>query len=460
MADFETMIRGALSTKDASVRAVRLSVYQSSRKALMRLIENNRSLTVEAALQRQNDLEIAIGRIEQEFSVVFEPAPSPAQPHVPEPPVQPQTIQKPTVHDPLDSFNQSADFSAQAELQAPTVEAPVSPPVEDPFSELKEILSTDGYGPEVTNDLATPVQQIKEPVVDVNPQPVPQSVSQPVTPSSPQVLPQTQAQVRPIQQSQPIEPAPIIARSPQPAEPLPPLGSPSSADEFEFSETENLPLEFSRRRKFQKRLMTTLGILIILVLCAWAAFYLYNALLNGTLLSNSGPSDELLADTSNGGPGDYLTIVEPGDLSALITAGRGQAQIVDELNTSMIRLVSVRDENNRSEGAKPILMKLRPGILEQISGKNVTFEIYAKSGTSGPAQFTITCLFKNSGNCGRKRFRVGIQPEASIFAVEFKNITNTNQNIFIAINTDTTRNATVTGRGDVLDVIYARLRVN
>ena len=90
----------------------------------------------------------------------------------------------------------------------------------------------------------------------------------------------------------------------------------------------------------------------------------------------------------------------------------------------------------------------------------MTIELFAKSGGDGPAQFTVQCDFGDAGNCGRKRFRVGLQPEASVFAFEFGQISNLDQDMFIAINTDTTVNAAITGDGDVLDLIYARLRVN
>ena len=98
--------------------------------------------------------------------------------------------------------------------------------------------------------------------------------------------------------------------------------------------------------------------------------------------------------------------------------------------------------------------------MEQISGKNVTFEIYAKSGSSSPAQFTVRCQFGELGSCGRKRFRVGLQPEASIFAFDIGNVINSNQNAYIAISTDITEEASVTGKGDPIDIVYARLRAN
>ena len=68
MANFEQLIRSALEGKDSTSSEVRERIYRSSRKALKRMIDSNRGLTVEAAVREQNALETAIGKIEEEFS--------------------------------------------------------------------------------------------------------------------------------------------------------------------------------------------------------------------------------------------------------------------------------------------------------------------------------------------------------------------------------------------------------
>ena len=74
MANFEGLIRGALRAKDATSPEVRERIYESSRNALKRLIEENRSMTVETALREQRLLEEAINRIEEEY---IRPKPEP-----------------------------------------------------------------------------------------------------------------------------------------------------------------------------------------------------------------------------------------------------------------------------------------------------------------------------------------------------------------------------------------------
>ena len=97
-------------------------------------------------------------------------------------------------------------------------------------------------------------------------------------------------------------------------------------------------------------------------------------------------------------------------------------------------------------------------MLEEITGKRVTAEIFARSGTSRAAQFAVECLFDQGANCGRKRFHVGVQPEASIFAFMLDPETASSAVKYIAINTDITENASITGEGDALDIVYVRLR--
>ncbi|MEM9279484.1 MAG: hypothetical protein AAGA76_12990 [Pseudomonadota bacterium] len=381
MANFEGLIRGALAAKDATSQEVRHLVYQSSRNALKRLIEENRSMTLEYALSEQKALEDAINRIEEEFT----------RPKVQTPPVD-----------------------------------------DDPLFELKQILAED------SDDFRRAQAQSD---AEVSPgQPSAQTSEQPVSGQAADDAIITDT-------------GPVVDEVPEISSEIP---------DNELSDNENLPLEFARRRKSQRFAIWLIVTLAIIGLLAWLAYYLFIEFSNGNLFGFGGNQTAENSSTLDAGnqSSEFITILEPGDLSSLVTANRGQAEIVNELNLEMVRIVSVRDDLNRSQPAKPILLRLKQGVLEQISGKNVTFEIYAKSGSPSPAQFTVKCQFGELGSCGRKRFRVGLQPEASIFAFEMRTINDPTQNAYIAINTDTTDSAATTGRGDVIDVVYARLRAN
>ncbi|MEM9332862.1 MAG: hypothetical protein AAGA53_16190 [Pseudomonadota bacterium] len=391
MANYEGLIRGALAAKDATSSEVRRIVYQSSRNALKRLIEENRSLTVEAAVNEQRALEDAIQRVEEEFTL----------------PQVEQVAVDPTHEDPLFELKQilaedSEEFSKlQAQPQPAPVEpeqpARVEPPQVDPSTKPFDQLDNDA----VFAEIGTNFEQVKEPVA-----------TETVT--------------------------------------------------DEFSDHENLPLEFARRRRSQRFFIWLLATLGIIAVLAWLAYYLFVAFSDGSIFGlDGGQSAQNPNNLSvEGQSADYITILEPADLSTLVTANRGQAQLINELNLEMVRLVSVRNDDDPTRQAVSFLIRFKPGVIEQISGKNVTVEIYAKSGAPSPAQFILKCNLGSVDGCGRKRFRVGIQPEALIFGFQMPQNADPNGNYHIAINTDTTENAATTGRGDALDIVYVRLRAN
>ena len=86
-------------------------------------------------------------------------------------------------------------------------------------------------------------------------------------------------------------------------------------------------------------------------------------------------------------------------------------------------------------------------------------ESIAESGTSAPATFAVGCAFADKDLCGRKRFKVGIQPEAIIFTINVgAELANANP-AYLMIGTDISPTASVTGEGEPIDVLYARLRI-
>lgn len=164
------------------------------------------------------------------------------------------------------------------------------------------------------------------------------------------------------------------------------------------------------------------------------------------------------AETGEAGEGSaYVTLLEPTNLSSLVTADRGKADLITVQNTQMLRLVSVREPGSE-ENASPILLRFEPGVVRQVAGKEVTVEMRTKSGSSGPAQFAVECLAGGDSICGRKRFRVGLQPEDTVFKLDLGSL-GPDGEAALAINTDVTAAATSSGEGDAIDVLYIRLRV-
>jgi len=219
-----------------------------------------------------------------------------------------------------------------------------------------------------------------------------------------------------------------------------------------------------RAKRNTIRFAGIIGMLLILALVAWVGYLLITSLVGGI---SGDPSKKQVQRVSPLNPVDqnadngfqYITIVEADDPSAIITNGRGTVSIVQEQNQNILRIMSIRSASNKTKPAEPMLLELKPGVLQQIIGKRVTVEILAKSGNSGPATFSVECDLGELGSCGRKRFRVGLQPEAVVFSIDLKNSSNFEGPAYLAINTDIASSANLSGQGDVLDIVSARLRI-
>ena len=384
LANFEALIRSALSKQNSTGRVVREKVYQSSRNALQRMISANRTLTVENTLAQQRALEASILRVEADLS----------------------------------------GAAKQTQSEAPSFQQPT------PFP---------------------PPKPTPEPVLSPSPAPVEQPAADPVVPPQPEVQTNAGAANVPGVQVEQASARNIDVNHP---------GVEVHLDEMDSYQSP--PPEFSHRRKMQRKLFGFLAIGFILGFLLWLGYILFAGHIEDFLFGDGQSDGRVTSLDPNAGQSensDYITILAADDPSALETAGRGTAKIVNERNTDMLRIVSVRETGTQDTAALPIQLKIKPGVLEQISGKNVTVEIYAKSGGTGPAAFAVECKLGGLGGCGRKRFRVGLQPEAAVFSITMRADDGTSENAHLAISTDITSNAEITGEGDAIDIIYVRLRV-
>ena len=116
------------------------------------------------------------------------------------------------------------------------------------------------------------------------------------------------------------------------------------------------PPEFSRQRKGQRKLFGTLAIIFILGFFLWLGYVLFAGFVEEFLFNDvqdDGRVTSLDPSAGQSANSDYITILEPGDPSALVTAGRGTAEIINERNADMLRIISVRESGNRKVAANP-----------------------------------------------------------------------------------------------------------
>ena len=63
------------------------------------------------------------------------------------------------------------------------------------------------------------------------------------------------------------------------------------------------------------------------------------------------------------------------------------------------------------------------GLLEQLAGNAVVFSIKARADADQPTEMSISCDFANLGNCGRRRFEVGLSAEDYLFEINLPDVT-------------------------------------
>ncbi|MCP4184915.1 MAG: hypothetical protein GY761_16615 [Hyphomicrobiales bacterium] len=404
-ADIETLIRQALARQNGFDPMVRAKIYQSSRNALAKMIANSGAVPLEIINSRNRSLEQTISKIEQEFtSEMPKPSTGGRQP-----------TSDPDLNDPSGSISVPQSLEPQTSPQQPyPQDNPVDPTV---------------YSDNEPDNSSIPHPQFPEPNVpdSLNPE-------TPIATSQGGQNPDSSSNV------------------------APPAAEPRSQERSTFDPPyAGQSPEYSRpMRKPFRYFIWIIGI-VILAIAGWVA---YTVTVDYLKNQNSNQSSEQTTPNSNNGESlDFITILEPAEPSALITGGNGFAKILTDTSKPAIRVVSVRKPDTPEIQAGPMLLKLAPGVLKSIAGKKTTVEILAKSGDSGPATFTIFCDFGKLGECGRKRFRIGLQPEAVVFSILISENVTEDQKAFLAISTDVTSAAALTGKGSQIDIIYARLKV-
>ena len=412
-ADIETLIRQALARENGFDPMVRVKIYQSSRNTLKKVIASSGAVPQEVINSRNRSLEKTILKIEQEFTL-----------EMPEPPTgnwQTTTSQNP--NEPSSPISVPQSFELQ-------------PTPHQPFGQQNPI-DPSPYSQNEPFDSSSQHQQFSEtPAHDP-------LVLNPGVPN-PEIPP-------PMNQGGQNQDSPFV--------PIPPIGEHYSQDQSEFDPpfTEQTPKYSRLMRKPFRYVIWTLAV-IILVLAGWIAYMVTVNYLENQNQTNQ-TNQQSTTNSNDGVPQDFITVLDPTVKGALITDGNGSAKFLTDTSQPAIRILSVRKPDTPEIQAGPMLLKLAPGVLKSIAGKKTTVEILAKSGDSGPVAFTIYCDFGDLSVCGRKRFRIGLQPEKVVFSILISEDVKKDQKAFLAINTDVTSSAALSGKGSQIDIIHVRLKI-
>ena len=410
MAGFEDLIRSTLKKQGDHSAERRAAIYDSSRHALERMLEQNDKLDDVAAKVQRERLEAAIAKIEGDYSASEElHASEPPPPMVdPSPPVSEKPPSGKDLHasePPPPKIDASPPVSVEVpSVAAPSRATPVAPPP----------LTTE---PEVKASVPPPQPRLK-------PDPVPDIVQR--GPASLSATRETEGRVS--------------ADLPEVA---------SAGEEPPTSPPDYQGKALREKRPFAKLLLWAI-ILAGLGTAIWWAISFGPALIKAQLdgsVENPKQRIETGSFVPQGEDG-WVSIFEPASNPEGIETGQtGRAELLTIEGKQVARLASAAQENST------IKIRVPRGVMETLRGKAATFEVTLASEAGQAQQFALYCEFGEMGSCGRKRFRAKAMPEAHIFDVLINDATlEEGQDAFIAINTD------ISATGKVLDLYSIRVR--
>ena len=158
------------------------------------------------------------------------------------------------------------------------------------------------------------------------------------------------------------------------------------------------------------------------------------------------PGEEAGAPQIPGGPDnldDWIAVFEPSDPTVVTAPGDTSAEVM-EAEADGDAFIRIRSGASGS----PILFDVGQGILEQVAGRRAVFNIVARAEEG--TQISVDCDLGELGDCGRKRYAVGVTREEFLFEVELPDADPAGGGT-IAINPD------IENGGKALDVYEIRV---
>ncbi|MGI6850879.1 hypothetical protein [Mesorhizobium sp. 1B3] len=392
----ETAIRNAFEKGDATDRAFREKVYRSAFAALDRALKANPNVTVEAAINRRKNLQARIAEIETEFI--------------------------PAVSDAAPEIEVAPDVPAASQ-------APASVEIDRPDHRDRPVTATT---PEVTIERGQRAGR-QEPVMGAHP-------------VSPPVAPEVGDDIR--------------------AEPRLPSGNASgngkrpAAAEAELSAQPERVVEPERRRRYPAIFIAV----TLLSLAAIGGWWGYNTGLfkspaeidtsvpNPPAVTGEedfDPDEEPIGEPAKPGEADaqrdWINVFSPEDPTQVNAPGDTKAEVMEDESGSFIRIRS-------GPAGSAITFDVGQGVLEQLAGKRVVFDIVARAEEGKETQISVDCNFGELGGCGRKRYAVGYEQGEFLFEIELPN-KRPGAEGSIAINSD------LSNEGKAIDVYEIKASV-
>ncbi|PCH47469.1 MAG: hypothetical protein COC23_01720 [Hyphomicrobiales bacterium] len=205
------------------------------------------------------------------------------------------------------------------------------------------------------------------------------------------------------------------------------------------------------KKPYAKMLLWTIILVGIGVAIWWAITFgpgLLREQFDGSV-PNPATTQESGSFVPGGDSEEWSTVFLPSsNAENIVTNGSGAAELLRDGAVQVMRLASPDGTVGNN-----LLVKVPRGVMQDLRGKAVTFELTVKAVESDSQEFVVFCEFSQMGNCGRKRFTTSTNKEAFIFDVLVNDAElAAGEDAYLSINTD------FNGKGRALDLFSVRVR--
>jgi len=143
---------------------------------------------------------------------------------------------------------------------------------------------------------------------------------------------------------------------------------------------------------------------------------------------------------------NWITVFSPEDATKVTTPGDAKAEVMQDTSGSFLRIRS-------GQSGATVLFDIGQGVLEHVGGKTATFDIVARGEDGKETQMSVDCNFGELGDCGRKRYALGLEQGDYLFEIDFAK-EKPGSGGTIAINSD------VAGEGKAVDIYEIKVSVS
>ncbi len=205
----------------------------------------------------------------------------------------------------------------------------------------------------------------------------------------------------------------------------------------------------SKKRKKSRllSLVLPLGFLLTAGFIGWSVYNSFVAM--GPAVNNGQPRNASLGPVREGNEADrkdWLTLFTAAQPDRISVQGRATVEIGGSGNARYARI--------KSPGATDtISFDVGQGVLDQLEGRQSTFEVIVRSDDGGTVQMSVSCDFGALGDCGRKRYDVTDQQSSLLFDLNTPEVKPANSTGRIIFTSD------MSGSGKSIDIYAIRVKV-